>query len=138
MITNLETAIKTKLETIDKFAVVYDYFTLKTTGYPFASFELSDFDGEFLDVCTNKRRFIFNCVIIQEVNKNLTRDQAKDILYSILEDVITAFDGDQDLGDGNIVKGNVSRGQMGTFLDKEGSVLALNVEISLETTTTAG
>lgn len=137
MITNLETAIKTKLETISKFAVVYDYFTLKTTGYPYASFELSDFGGEFLDVCSNKRNFIFNCVVIQEINNNLTRTQAKTILYGILEDMISAFDGDQDLGDWNIIKWNVTRGQMGTFLEKEGSVLALNVEINVEIVTSA-
>lgn len=139
MITNLETAIKTKLDWITSLAAVYDYFTLETTGYPYASFELSDFDGEFLDVCTNKRNFIFNTVIIQEINKkNLTRGQAKTILYGVLEDLITAFDSDQDLGDGTVIKWNVTKGQMGTFLDKEGSILALNVEINLEITTNAG
>ena len=138
MITTLETAIRTKLETITELQAVYDYFTLNTTGYPYASFELSDFDGEFLDVCTNKRSFIYNCVIIQEINKkNLTRDQAKDILYWILDSLITAFDWDQDLSEGIIIKWNVTKWQMGTFLDKEGSILALNIEINLEVTTTA-
>ena len=138
MITELETAIKTKLETISDFQVVYDNFTLDTTGYPYAAFELSDFDGEFLDSCTNKRDFIFNIIVIQEISKSLTRDQAKDILYTCLENIITAFDGDMDLWESTIIKGSISKGQMGTFLDKEGSLLALRTELTLTVLTTAG
>lgn len=133
MITNLELSIKNKLQTLDKLAFIYDYFTLETEWYPYVSFELSDFDWEFLDVCTNQRQFIFNLVIIQEINKNLTRSQAKNILYDILEDLILAFDWQMDLWNGNIVKWNLSKWQMGTFLEKEGSILALNVELKLET-----
>jgi hypothetical protein len=97
MIFELETAIKTKLETITRFVAVYDHFKNSSTGYPYASFELSDFDGEMLDTCSNKRVFSFNIVVIQETNANLTRDEAKNIVYKCLEDIITAFDADMDL-----------------------------------------
>lgn len=137
MIFELETAVKTKLDTISRFQAVYDHFTLETTGYPYASFELSDFDWEYLDTCSNKRQFTFNIVVIQETNENLTRDAAKNIIYKCLEDIITTFDGDQDLWEWTIVKWDVSRWQMWTFLDKEWSVLALNVELTLEIVTTA-
>ena len=137
MIFELETAIKTKLETISRFQAVYDHFVLKAEWYPYASFELSDFDGAFLDCCSDQRQFTFNIIIIQEANKLLARDAAKNILYKCLEDVVTAFDGDQDLWEGTIVKWNVSRWQMWTFTEKEWSVLALNIELTLEIVTTA-
>lgn len=138
MIFELETALKTKLETISRFKIVYDHFVLASEWYPYASFELSDFDGAFLDCCSNQREFTFNIVIIQEISaERVTRQKAKEILYNCLEDVVTAFDGDQDLWEWTIVKGNVSRGQMWTFTEKEWSVLALNVELNLEIVTNA-
>lgn len=139
MITNLETAIKTKLQTIDNFQAVYDHYTLQTTWYPYASFELSDFEGEFLDVCSNRRTFNFTLVVIQEVSgENIWRDQAKDILYACLDEIIEKFDGDQDLWEGTIVRGFVKKGSLGTVIEMEGSVLALQVEISLDIITVAG
>ena len=137
MIFELETAIKIKLEEITRFVAVYDSFVLKTDWYPYVSFELSNFDGEFLDVCSNKREFTFNIVVIQETNKNLTRDEAKNIIYKCLEDIITKFDGDQDLWESIIVKWNVSRWEMWTILEKEWSVIALSVELTLEVVTDA-
>lgn len=137
MITELETAIKTKLEWISRFVKVYDHFTLKTEGYPYASFELSRFEWNFLDVCSNERNFTFNLVIIQNIHESLTRDQAKDIIYKCLEDVITNFDWDQDLWESNVIRWRVSTWEMGTIIEQEWTTLALSVEITLTVTTTA-
>lgn len=138
MITNLETVIKNKLSWLTKLKVVYDYFTTKTTWYPYASFELSNFEWNFLDVCTNLRTFEFNIVIVQQINEKMTRTSAKTILYKVLEDLITAFDWDQDLWDWTIVKWNVTNWDMWTFIEKEGSILALSVKLKLEIVTNAG
>lgn len=137
MIFELETAIKNKLEEITRFVAVYDSFVLKTDWYPYASFELSSFNGEFLDVCSNKREFTFNIVVIQETNKLLTRDQAKNIVYKCLEDIIEKFDGEQDLWESTIVKWNVTKWEIWTMLEKEWSIIALSVELVLEIVTTA-
>jgi len=104
MIFELETAIKAKLDTITRFSAVYDNHVLTTSGFPYSSFELASFDGEFLSVCKNKRNFIFNIVVVQDINEKLERPAAKNIVYKCLEDIITAFDGDQDLGEWTIIK----------------------------------
>lgn len=137
MILDLESSIKTKLETITRFAKVYDNFTHITDWYPYAAFELSDFDWAFLDTCSNIRNFAFNIVVVQEINDTVTRAFAKNILYKSLEDIITNFDWDQDLWNWNIVNWNVSKWTMWTFLWKEWSILALSVELNLEVVTTA-
>lgn len=138
MIFDLQTSIKAKLESITRFKAVYDNFTHKTTWFPYAAFELTDFDWAFLDVCTNVRNFKFNIVVTQEMNDDsVTRDTAKTIIYKCLEDIITAFDWDQDLWNGNIIRWDVSKWTMWTFLWKEWSILALSVELNLQVTTTA-
>ena len=137
MILDLETSIKTKLQSITRFANVYDNFTHNTTWYPYAAFELTDFDGAFLDVCSNVRNFKFNIVVVQEMNETLTRATAKTILYKCLEDIISNFDWDQDLWNWNIVKWDVSKWTVWTFLWKEWSILALSVELTLQVITNA-
>jgi len=131
MILELETAIKTKLETIWDFQVVYDYFTLKTSWYPYASFELNWFEWDYLDSQTILRDYKFNVMIIQEVSK-VTRDNAKQIIYNLLDKVVEKFDWQMELWDNMIVNWKIIKWEMWTFLNAEWSVLALNIEIWLE------
>lgn len=138
MIFELETAVKTKLESITNFQAVYDHYTLNTSWYPYAAFELSSFDWSFLSVCANERDFTFNIIVIQEVNKNtLTRDAAKNIVYKCLEQIVEKFDWDQDLWEWTIVRWNVSSWDMGTIQDKEWSVIALSIKLTLTILTQA-
>lgn len=111
-VTQIETAIQTKLESITKIQEVFPYYRAKPEEkFPFACFELSDFDGSVLDVCSNERQFIFNIVVLNPVNETTTRQKAKEILYKIVEDAIIAFDTEMELGQGQIVKGEVLKGQ---------------------------
>lgn len=138
MIFEVETAIKEKLEEISNFAVVYDHFTLNTTWYPYASFELSNFAWQYLDSCSNERDISFNIMIIQNIEKNIIeRSAAKNIVYKCLEKVIEKFDWDQDLWEWTIVRGRVTSWEMWTFIEKEWSILALSVQITLTILTSA-
>ena len=131
MILKLEQAIKTKLETIWDFQVVYDYFTLKTSWYPYASFELNWFEWDYLDSCTILRDYKFNLMILQEANQ-IEREQAKSIIYNLLDKTIQKFDWQMELWENMIVNWKIIKWEMWTFSNAEWTVLALNVEISLE------
>ena len=131
MILELETAIKTKLETISEFQIVYDYFTLKTSWYPYASFELNWFEWEYLDSEHILRDYKFNLMIIQEANQ-ITREKAKQIIYTLLDEIVEKFDWQMELWEWMIVNWKIIKWEMWTFSNAEWSVLALNIEISLE------
>jgi len=131
MILELETAIKTKLETIWDFQVVYDYFTLKTTWYPYASFELNWFEWDYLDSQTILRDYKFNVMIIQEANQ-ITREEAKKIIYNLLDEMVEKFDWQMELWESMIVNWKIIKWEMWTFSNAEWNVLALNIEVSLE------
>lgn len=131
IITSLESSIKSKLEEIDNFEYISDTFTITPDGYPAATFELASFDGEFLDVCTNIRNFTFNIDILEKVWKDRTRAEAKTIIYNCLDQIIEKFDGEQDLWNNLVVIWKVTNGQMGTFVESEGQVLALTINLIL-------
>ena len=95
MIETISNKIKTELETLKgtnkPFANIYDYHTKENTGYPFASFELTELTGEIRDTCNNERTLTFELYIIQEF-ESITREDAKDIIYKAMDDVIDLFD----------------------------------------------
>ena len=95
MIQTINTKIKTELEKLKwswkPFAEIYDYHTKESTGYPFASFELTELAGEIRDTCNNQRTLTFELYIIQEF-ESITREDAKDIIYKAMDDVIDKFD----------------------------------------------
>lgn len=81
MIFELQTALKTALDSLETtpgnkiFANVFDYHTLNADGFPYCTFELSEFTGNTLDVCTNLRTFKFNIVVLQVINKDVKREK---------------------------------------------------------------
>ena len=95
MIQTINTKIKTELEKLKwswkPFAEIYDYHTKENTGYPFASFELTELAGEIRDTCNNQRTLTFELYIIQEF-ESITREDAKDIIYKAMDVVIDKFD----------------------------------------------
>lgn len=130
-ILQLETDIKTKLELLSNVNFVYDHYTLKTEWYPYASFELSSFDWSFADSCSNFRIQSFNVIIIQNISDDMDRQWAKTILYNILNEIVATFDWDMTLWNSNVIRWEVLKWEMWTFLSQEWDVLALNVEINL-------
>lgn len=138
MIFEIETAIKAKLNEITRFEAVYNHFTLETDWYPYAAFEFSWFDWNMLSVCTNERGLIWNIIVLQSVEKKKwTRNEAKNIIYKCIEDIITKLDWDQDLWEWTIVRWEVSKWELWTIAWKEWSVMALNVEVSFTILTVA-
>ena len=147
MIFELETAIKTALESLEDtpwsslFRKVEDFHTLKGDGFPFATFELSSFNGEEIDSCSNIRSFVFNIAVIQNIDKlqtgKITRDIAKEIIYAACEKIILKFDGDMDLWISSIIKGDVSKWELATIIEWQGSILALDIELTLYVETEA-
>ena len=95
MIQTINSKIKTELDTLvwtwKPFVSVYDYHTKDNVGYPFASYEMTELSWKILDTCNNQRILIFELYIIQEFEK-VEREQAKDIIYKAMDDVIDLFD----------------------------------------------
>lgn len=131
ILTSLEASIKSKLQEINNFSYISDTFTITPDWYPSATFELKSFDGEFLDTCSNRRNFTFNIDILDKVTEGRTREDAKRTIYNCLDQIIEKFDGQQDLWNNQIVIWQVTNWEMGTFLEGEGQVLALTVNLTL-------
>lgn len=113
MITQIEAKIKEKLDAID-FSAVYDYYESRPSGYPFASFEFTNFLGEKVDNTTNKRKYVFWLLIFQELS-TAWRAKAKRIIYNLVERIVESFDKDQFLGwlvdDSDVVAWEVANGK---------------------------
>lgn len=131
MILEIETALKTKLETIPGMKQVFDFFTLEADWYPYASFEMWDFKWEYQDVSTILRQLNFNIVIIQEVWQ-LKREDAKKFLYEALEKAIEMFDWEMEIWENKIVNGLIMEWDMWTFEWAEWNTLAISLKVWFE------
>lgn len=100
-IQNVRSAIKAKLDTMTGtgkcFAWDSNVFTQNVSGFPFVMFEPVELQSEFSDTANNYRDFIFNIVIVQEMNQ-ISRADAMDIVLNCFETMIDAFDQDFTLG----------------------------------------
>ena len=96
-IQNVRSAIKSKLDWLTGegkcFAWVSNVFTQDVSWFPFVMFEPVELQSEFADTANNYRDFIFNIVIVQEMNQ-ISRGDAMDIVLNCFEKMIDAFDQD--------------------------------------------
>ena len=96
-IQNVRSAIKSKLDWLTGegkcFAWVSNVFTQDVSWFPFVMFEPVELQSEFADTANNYRDFIFNIVIVQEMNQ-ISRSDAMDIVLNCFEKMIDAFDQD--------------------------------------------
>ena len=96
-IQNVRSAIKSKLDSLTWewkcFAWVSNVFTQDVSWFPFVMFEPVELQSEFADTANNYRDFIFNIVIVQEMNQ-VSRGDAMDIVLNCFEKMIDAFDQD--------------------------------------------
>lgn len=96
-IQDVRNAITTKLWTLTGewkvFVQASNYFTQKATGFPFVMFEPTEMSSVYEDTANNYRNFIFQIVIVQEMNQ-ISRGDAMDILLNCFEQLIDAFDQD--------------------------------------------
>jgi len=73
------------------FDYVYNYHTLENDWFPYISFEPSQLIQEIEDTTDNKRIFVFDMYIYQEMNKK-SREEALNILLNWFDKVINKFD----------------------------------------------
>jgi len=132
-LTNIEARIKAHLTSIGDFQVVYDYHTLTPSWYPYASFELTHFDGNPLDNCTDEVVLEFGILVYQETTSLGGRSVAKVKLYTILEKIIKTFRADATLS-WSVVDLNFLRWELWTYDGKEGDVMFLQVFLQVKTT----
>lgn len=96
-ITDIRNAIKTKLDSLTWewkcFAWDSNVFTQDVSWFPFVMFEPVELQSEYEDTANNYRNFIFNIVIVQEMNQ-ISRWEAMNIVLNCFEQMIDAFDQD--------------------------------------------
>lgn len=68
-ISQIRTAIKTKLDGLSTPAIVYDIFKVNAEGYPAVMFEPTELANEILDTCNNLRTYKFAIGITQEIER---------------------------------------------------------------------
>ena len=96
-ISQIRTAIKTKLDGLATPAIVYDIFRINVAGYPAVMFEPTELANEILDTCNNLRTYKFAIGITQEIER-IDRDGWMDILIGVFDEIVSAFDDDYTLG----------------------------------------
>lgn len=134
MIESLSDKILENLNTLKgtwkPFVDVYNYHTLENNWYPYVAFELVDFLAEIGDNCSNMRTFIFDIYIFQEIASDNDRQEAKDIIYKAMDDVIELFDEDFTLG--GLATGGVEPigGTIVPFITQSGKALVATIKLN--------
>ncbi len=90
-------AIKANLDTIAELEFVSDFHDPNITGYPSATFDVSQADSEFLTNKENIRTLTYEIVLMQEIEV-LGLAEAKDLLDNLAIKVIDKFETDFNLG----------------------------------------
>lgn len=141
MITEPREALKTVLESLELtpweglFVNVFNYHTMEADGYPYCTFEFSEFEGKTLDSCTNERALLFNVVVLQAINDTIDREAGLNIIYNCFEKIVEKLDGDMDLGEHIIIRGDASKGAVWMIVEWEWETLALQIDLTLNITT---
>ena len=89
------TAIKTLLETISAFKIVYAYEAKELTQYPSATITALAHNDEFIDTHHNTRHYQFT---VRLYYRNDDTASAESVLRGLVDSVITTVEGDPTLG----------------------------------------
>ena len=96
-IQDVRNAIKEKLDSLTwegkVFAECSNIYTQDVSWFPFVMFEPVELQSLYEDTAHNYRDFIFNIVIVQEMNQ-ISRAEAMDIVLNCFQQMIDAFDVD--------------------------------------------
>lgn len=95
--TSIRAKIKTLLDGITELAFVADFHDPNLTGFPAATFDVSDEEGEFLTNKENLRTITYTIVVYQEI-KIIKLSDAKRILDVVADKIINTFENDFNLG----------------------------------------
>ena len=85
------------LNGVAKLAFVADFHDPNLTGFPAATFDITEETGEFITNKENLRTITYQIVLYQEI-KRRGLDDAQRILDGVAIDVIDAFENDFNLG----------------------------------------
>jgi len=96
MFQNIRNKIESKLEAMSSIQEVQAYPTMDFGGFPAAMVTSTRNDAEFETTTQNKRMYVFTVFLLQEI-KTKGVEQARKIIESVVDDVITDFDEDEDL-----------------------------------------
>lgn len=94
---SIRAKIKALLDGITELAFVADFHDPNLAGFPAATFDVSDEEGEFLTNKENLRVITYQIVLYQEIEV-AKLDDAKRILDVVADAVIDAFENDFNLG----------------------------------------
>lgn len=132
-ISQIRTAIKTKLDGLSTPAVVYDIFRLNVEWYPAVMFEPTELANEILDTCNNLRTYKFAIGITQEIER-IERDGWMDILIGVFDEIVSAFDDDYTLG--GLCEGGVlpMNGRFWVAEMENGNILFVDFVLECKTT----
>lgn len=89
--------LKSKFQSISSIQEVADYPTEEFNGFPAVMISSARNEAEFETTVHNERAYVFNVFILQKVYENIDEKKARDIIDSVVDDVIEALDKDQQL-----------------------------------------
>jgi len=88
-----------KVGAVSVFGQVTDYAAGDFTNYPAVVVRPSGGTGEYIDTARNERTFAFTVDLFQEQSEvGKTKEEASDILESVVDKLLIAFDQDKTLG----------------------------------------
>lgn len=93
--TAIGTALKTLLETISDFKIVYAHEAKELNQYPCATVTALSHNDEFIDTHHNTRHYQFS---IRLYYRNDESANAESVLRGLADDVITTVEGDPTIG----------------------------------------
>jgi len=93
---NIKSKVKSKLESIDSIQEVQDYPTEEFNGFPAAVIETVRNESDFETTNENRRSYVFNIYLLQEIESKGVK-KAREIIEEVVDDVMEAFDEDQQL-----------------------------------------
>lgn len=112
------------------FDYIYDYHTLESEWYPYVSFEPTQLLQSIEDTASNKRTFVFDLYIYQEINKK-TREEGLQILLDAFDKVIDKFDTNYTL-DWTAIQVTPLEGSFDQIVLEKGKVLFVNLQLQVE------
>lgn len=91
---NVRNKVKSKLEGVSTIQEVLDFPSEEFTGFPVAVIETVRNDADFQTTNDNRRTYVFNIYLIQEIEK-FGPYKSRRIIEGVVDDVIDVFDEDQ-------------------------------------------
>ena len=120
--------LQTLVGTGKPLVAVYGSHRTQFEGFPSATFQPSDVMSDYQSNVQNLRRYVFRIVLHQEAEQ-VGAEQALDILWDAMHEVMNAFDNDFTLG-GEVVELRAVPSVWGAY--NEGTGVTFYCELKLE------